>query len=545
MSVDFSRDIRAILVRHGVEADGPGCSVAIVTNQGIVHREDAGYASLEHAAPVTEHTRFHLCSVSKPFLGAAFALLAAAGSIDLETTIARHFPCLPNARRISLRRMLSMTSGLRDSEAVNQLRGIDHRYCGADRDWIDLAEHQQGVFFEPGAAWGYSNINFVLLAAVLERVTGQSHAQTLGELIFEPLGMDETLVRTDDYAIVPALAQGYALRAGEYVRRMTFGFAGPAGLVGTSSDVARFLAALMSGRLGGDLLATMSRPAVLADGRASEYGLGIKLTHKHGFARIFHDGGMAGYATNMELLAGRDAGVVVLCNCDAYPANAIANDVLALLEPAIASASPYAFQDVPLPWPLEAAGGIFVDEQSGDYIALEAHGAELAVAQHGSVRSMRHAGGLRFRSAGGAFAPSARLVAEGGTVTGVDLDVHNRKTRFLRATPHAHSRVELEGLVGRYACEDIAAHHRVLLRDGAPFMQLGNVFCRSQIFAMQEVARDTFRVAGDGLLSDLALHVRFKRSGCGEVLGYSANTAKLRDLRFERASDGTAHGPTQ
>jgi CubicO group peptidase (beta-lactamase class C family) len=165
----------------------PSASVAIVRGDAIAYEQAYGQARAEPATPATPAMRYAIGSVSKQFTATAILLLAEEGRLSLDDRVARWFPRLTRANEISVRQLLSMTSGYQDywpqdyvfpdmrRPATAQV--IMDRWAGKPLD------------YEPGTRWQYSNTNYVIAGAIVERVAGMPLMDFLRRRIFTPLGM--------------------------------------------------------------------------------------------------------------------------------------------------------------------------------------------------------------------------------------------------------------------------------------------------------------------------------------------------------------------
>jgi CubicO group peptidase (beta-lactamase class C family) len=185
--------------------------------------------------------------------------LVAEGKIRMEDTIAQLLPDYPNAevaRKVTVERMLDHSSGLGDffgerfeATPQNRLRSL--------QDYVPLFVDQP-LLFEPGTSRRYSNVGYIVLGLIIERVTGRSYYDVARERIFDPLGMKETASYEAD-EVVPGLACGYTSRseAGGPAdpRRNIYSLPGRGSSAGggysTAGDLLRFAQGLREGRVSG------------------------------------------------------------------------------------------------------------------------------------------------------------------------------------------------------------------------------------------------------------------------------------------------------
>jgi CubicO group peptidase (beta-lactamase class C family) len=208
LSSDTAARIDAVFSRYG--ADGPGCAVNVARDDKSIHAKGYGLASLELRAAITPKTVFDLGSTSKQITATSVLLLAHDGKLSLDDDIRKYIPELPDLGvRVTLRHLLTHTSGWRDYTELMLLDGWDERDHTTDREALDALKRQRALNFQPGTEWRYSNTGYFLMSVVVQRASGQSLAEFARERIFVPLGMTQTFYLTDTRQVFPNRATGY------------------------------------------------------------------------------------------------------------------------------------------------------------------------------------------------------------------------------------------------------------------------------------------------------------------------------------------------
>src|SRR5262245_43886485 len=135
-----------------LDQDGsPGCAVAVLRDDKIVHARGYGRADLEHNVRIGSSTVFHVASLSKQFTGFAALLLVAAGRFGLDDDIRTHVPAvLRFGRRITLRQLLHHTSGLRNDSTLLKLAGWRPMDVRSEADIFNVVRGQRTLNFSPG-----------------------------------------------------------------------------------------------------------------------------------------------------------------------------------------------------------------------------------------------------------------------------------------------------------------------------------------------------------------------------------------------------------
>jgi hypothetical protein len=189
------------------------------------------------------------------------------------------------------------------------------------------------LLFAPGSRLGYSNSNFVLLAAILEEVSGEQYGAYLRRHLLDPLGMTQTGHETPDTPPV-SLARGYSLRDGKPLPAMPIDPSvciGGGSLYATAADLGRLDRGLAQSALWQpQTLAAMWSPLLKADD-GSHYGLGLQVGERFGRAWNGHAGSTFGYTAFFTRYPADDALVVVLSNYDNGSAARIEQDLAAIL----------------------------------------------------------------------------------------------------------------------------------------------------------------------------------------------------------------------
>jgi CubicO group peptidase (beta-lactamase class C family) len=308
----------------------PGAAVLVFRGDRQLFSRGYGRANLEYDAPITPRTVFHVASVSKQFTAFAIATLAAQGKLSLDDDVRQHLPELPDlGQRITLRHLLSHTSGMRDQWSLWVLAGGLTDDVIRQDDLMRLITRQRELNFAPGSEWAYSNTGFTLLAEVVKRVTGEDFGRWMKANVFDALGMNDTQVYDDHERIVPGRAYSYRPAGNGFDKAvLSYANAGATSLFTTTEDLVKWLRNLGSGRVGGAEVARMMRTrALLSRGDTTQYGLGLFVAKHRGLDVIYHGGADAGFRSVVNYYPALDAGVVVLGNVSSLDADETADRI--------------------------------------------------------------------------------------------------------------------------------------------------------------------------------------------------------------------------
>src|SRR5919112_1054528 len=212
-----TRDTRALradsVFQRFDRTDSPGCALGVYQDGAVRYARGYGMASLEHGVPLSPRSVLDVGSISKQFTAMAMLMLQKEGKLSLDDPIRKYIPEMPAyADRITLRRALSQTSGLRDLYILMGQTG--RTFAGDTIDALAVITRSAEPNYEPGARYLYTNTGWILAAQIVYRLTGKTLAQFADERIFRPLGMSDTRYLADVTTIVPNGAESYAPRMG-------------------------------------------------------------------------------------------------------------------------------------------------------------------------------------------------------------------------------------------------------------------------------------------------------------------------------------------
>jgi CubicO group peptidase (beta-lactamase class C family) len=402
LAPDTAARVDAVFARFSGAA--PGCAVNLLRDDKSLYAKGYGLASLELGVPISPRSIFDLGSTSKQFTAMSVLLLAQDGKLSLDDDIRKFIPELPDlGARVTLRHLLTHTSGWRDYVDLMVLQGWDDRDHSVDRDALDPLRRQRALNFAPGTDWRYSNTGYFLMSLVVRRASGKSLADFARERIFEPLGMRETHYLTDSREVIPNKATAYSpAPGGKYAIDMSdWEQIGDGGIQSSVEELARWDANFTSGTVGGRaLLEQLQTPATLANGTPLQYALGLTVDRYRGLPRISHGGAWGGFrAMTMRFPAQR---LSVLLTCNRADANTmlLATNVANVFLPAAAPAPTLAGSGRPGP---AAAGdaarfaGMYLG-QSGEIALFSARGDTLFVGAAPRATALVPLGAGRFRN---------------------------------------------------------------------------------------------------------------------------------------------------
>ena len=334
----FDARIDAAITSTLAAQNAPSASVAVVRDGRIVYAKGFGWADIAKRRPAGPVTRYEIASVSKEFTAAAMLLLAEDGKLSLDDKVSKYLPDLTRADEVSIRQVLSHTSGYSDywpQDYIMKPMMSDTTPRAILDGWA-----KRPLDYKPGDKWQYSNTGFVIAGQIIEKVTGEPLFAFLKRRIFDPLDM--TGVR-DAYTIRKAGGddsqgyQRYALGPQRAVDREGKGWLYAMGeMNATASDVAKWDAALMAGKLlKPESLKQMTTEMKLSDGKGAGYGLGLSIGKSGDRIQWEHGGEGTGFLSENRMWPQQQTAVVVLTNTFSSSAYmTIADRIEAILFPA-------------------------------------------------------------------------------------------------------------------------------------------------------------------------------------------------------------------
>jgi CubicO group peptidase (beta-lactamase class C family) len=295
----------------------PGAAVAIAIDGTPVYRKGFGLASIELPVTLSPTMRMRIGSTTKHFASFAYLLLCEEGRAGIDDELGKYLPGLHEVnRRVTMRQLMGHTSGIRDVVAITMLMhgtGVSV----TEQQMLAFYERIGDVDFAPGTGWSYNNGGYMLLSAVIEKITGDSLDTFLRQRVFEPIGMNDTLLRRWDSDFVPNSAALHMVDpGGQYVKQyMGMEISGMGGIASTMDDMLRWLRHMDRPVVGSDeTWRLMTTPGVLENGQSTGYGLGLIMQKYRGVETISHSGGVMGGNSQMIKIPSAKLDISVAAN---------------------------------------------------------------------------------------------------------------------------------------------------------------------------------------------------------------------------------------
>ena len=285
-------------------------TVLVVEGDRVLLDKGYGMASLEWQVPNTPEAKFRLGSLTKQFTATLILLLQQDGKLNVNDPVSKYLADTPSTwANITLANLLGHTSGIQSFTGFKEFPTWSMSpHTPAEE--IALFRDKP-LDFEPGSKFVYSNSNFIVLGAVIEKVSGKKYADLLRERIFDPLGMKDSGLDSDEL-VLPKRASGYhpGGHGIEVARSESMSIPWSAGAIySTTGDLLKWEHGLFGGKiLNADLLKLMMTPG------KGNYGLGVFIENRDGVRIVSHGGGIEGFNTQLAYAPEKQIAVVVLSN---------------------------------------------------------------------------------------------------------------------------------------------------------------------------------------------------------------------------------------
>jgi CubicO group peptidase (beta-lactamase class C family) len=285
-----------------VHVDGPGLAVAVIYHGNVVFEKGFGMADIDAGFSVERDSRFYLASVSKQITSMAVMLLYEDGLIDFEDRIVNTFPEAPETwNQITIHHLLTHQSGI-----VEYLK-LPDKANWTNQDVFNVVINYAPEF-TPGEQYKYSNTGYLLLAMLVERISGLPFENFVHEKIFTPLGMNQSMVFDPSRPVVPLRAVGYWSNSNLHDYPLLT--MGDGGIFSSLNDMEKWIMGLFNS----NLLKPETLDLAFTSYKGRGYGYGWNVGKIKGRKRLHHAGGLVGYSTHVSLIPDEELAIIVLSN---------------------------------------------------------------------------------------------------------------------------------------------------------------------------------------------------------------------------------------
>jgi len=337
----------------------PGLSLALIQDDRTLYARGFGFRDVDRGLPATPRTLFGIGSLTKSFTCLAILQLQEQRGLRVDDPVAKYLPLTitPRGEAVQLHHLMTHSSGI---PALAYAEAVFRYNTGASDRWVPIGSYEDMLTFvngadgwvhtRPGERWFYLNEGYVLLGAIIEKVSGQSYAHYIRNHILTPLGMTRSFLDREDAMADADAAVPYVItkeKAQLPSRYLNSQLNSDGGLISSAEDMSRYVAMYLAGGRGpgGALLTeeslrTMTSPhiplpvetyvAVQQPKPIGHYGYGLNVYPDFfGHTLLGHGGSVLVSTAYMAFIPDRHLGVIVLANGSGYPLQHIAYFALA------------------------------------------------------------------------------------------------------------------------------------------------------------------------------------------------------------------------
>ncbi|MCD4709860.1 MAG: serine hydrolase [Bacteroidales bacterium] len=518
--------------------DVPGGVVGVISDGELVFSRAYGMANLTHDVPYQVNTPSNIGSVSKQFTAFAILLLEQQGKLSLEDDVRKHIPELPDLGKVvTLKNMLNHTNGFREVFNLMPMTGWKGEDVLLRQEVIEILKRQEELQAAPGEVYNYNNSAFILLAEIVERISGEKFPDWMEENLFGPLGMTSSVVRANPSVIIPGASQGYSPDSTGYKESGDLYSAyGAGGIYTTVEDFSKWMGNFSNPVLGGEeLVARLVTVDTLNSGDTMKYALGIGVNEFRGLTFYSHGGADLAHRAFASYFPGINAGVVAMSNNASFDAGRIAIEMAELY-----------FGDEMEPEEGEKAEEGELTDSTGVIVpesVLEAYAGKYILPGTGFALEFSVVEeGLKMTMAG---QPEAKLIPESetrfkykgieatvefkrdeqGIVTGAVHFQGGRDFELERVAPYEATVEELQALTGKFFSKELETFYTLELRDTTLVLLIRN----TKEIKLSAVKEDTYK--GDiHFIGELV----FQRDETGRITGFNAANGRTTGIGFEK-----------
>lgn len=331
---NLDKDISRILNSYVASESEPGITVGVVQNGELIYHASKGSMNLEYGISFNDSTVFGLASVTKQFTSACIGILEKQGKLSISDDVRKYIPELAKYKEIiQIKHLLNHTSGIRNHNVLLDLQGFDYKHRGYTNKMIqELMFKQKGVNNLPGGKMLYANTNYVLLALIIERVSGMKIEEFAKQEIFEPLKMHKTFYSKNIEDVIKNKAYPYYQESGRYQQPKSLTHCiGAGGMGSTVQDLAKWSDIFLNPNHDFSYLAEfITELDTLNNGQLMKHARGMFVSPYKGFTTYNHSGRGLGMRSQFICVPKKSLAVIVYTNSEDINAVNISYEILNL-----------------------------------------------------------------------------------------------------------------------------------------------------------------------------------------------------------------------
>lgn len=313
----------------------PGLSISILEHGKVRYRNSFGMANIENGIPFGEETVSDIGSVAKHITNYAILNLIREYPLSLQDTLSAFFPSLKNhpAGIISIQQLMQHTGGLREIYSKLALQGGRMGQAIFQEDALTLVEASQDLNFPAGSSFSYCNTGYMLLAEIIQKVSGKSYEDYLKEKIFQPLAMTHSFVMDNQGELFPHMSNSYSSSQDKWTSVYDNSTAfGQGGIYMSLTDMEQWFSYLTS------MDANKTRPieklltkTILNNGDTLNYAFGIEQGFVHTFSYWQHTGSSAGFRAAFTWIPETNQVIILKSNYSSFNSVKTTREIISIL----------------------------------------------------------------------------------------------------------------------------------------------------------------------------------------------------------------------
>lgn len=509
------------LIPKAINDTTPGLIVGVVHKGELIFSKGYGLANLSYDKPNDPNMVYNTGSVSKQFLGYAFAMLAVDGKLNLDDPVSQYLDNWPTFKhKVTLRHLLSHTSGYREAYTMSNLAG---RIIGTDKlsreECLNVVRRQPELEFVPGSRYTYNSTAWVILAEVLKKVTGEEADQWVTNNILKPLNMNDTQIESYVGEVIKNAAESYSYSDKGYTNQNSNrAIFGAAEIYSNIPDLMTWVMNYDSAQIGGkEVNKLFLDPFILNNGKSSGYALGIDVGEYKGLKRYRHTGGHEAFATQLSYFPDYQLGLITISNYGGTGWLATSKIADLILSNFIKTPKPKDDKTVKVAKKqLKQFVGHYVSEKGNDTALITLEGDSLRgdneytliPISKNTFRIENWNGKLKFDAS-----------KKGTTLTITDSDEVN----YHQVESWEASKSKLETYEGHFFSEELETTYHLKVTDGKLSIHhrwLGEI-------ELKPFAKDVFK-------TNRGFHLMFSRDAQNQISGLVINSGRTLNVKFDK-----------
>jgi len=507
----------------------PGGAVGIVQDGKLVFSKAYGLASLEYLVPNAKGTRFNIASVSKQFTAMGIVRLHLQGKLSVEDDPRRHIPELPDfGQTVTIRHMLHHTSGMRSLHSMLALAGWRGDDARTNEDLLRFMLDQRDLNFVPGDEYMYCNTGYILMAVLIERISGEKFSTWMKKNIFEPLGLYDTYVEDRYNRVVPNNATSYnGSKERGFVRGVEYwGYTGSGNVHSTTLDLLKWYRNYYQPQEGWkDAFSMMLTVDDLNNGQHNDYAFGVRVELYRGEKRISHGGSIGGFRAYACTYPDRKLEIVALTNFSSSSTGGKVNSITnILLNKPVEEVTRFEMQEVNI------APSVF-DKYAGTYTVNEDPDRQIEFFRKDDVYFSKLTGQENVRLLAANFSTffnnkqQIKIIFNDTDKNTYTMNQRGREYTGSKTVKYVPTEKELNEIAGQYWSPELHTQYTFSVKDD----QLVGYHTRHGEFRIENFRKDEYLCRASFIRK-----ITVGRDKLGRITGLYVTNSRVRNLFFEK-----------